>query len=51
MDREDVKILVKNWRDIYEDETLDYNPVNVKRFTTALLEAGGMKFVPAPSAA
>lgn len=52
MDREDIKMLVKKWWDIYEDETLDYNnPVNVDRFTKALLEAGGVKFVPAPSAA
>ena len=52
MDREDIKMLVKKWWDIYEDETLDYNNlVNVDRFTAALLEAPGVKFVPAPSAA
>lgn len=55
MDREDIKILVKKWWDIYEDETLDYNNnnnhVKVERFTAALMEAGGVNFVPAPSAA
>nr|ABF66656.1 galactinol synthase [Ammopiptanthus mongolicus]ABU41005.1 galactinol synthase [Ammopiptanthus mongolicus] len=52
MEREDIKMLVKKWWDIYEDETLDYdNPLNVERFTAALLKAGGVKFVPAPSAA
>ncbi|KAJ1383517.1 Nucleotide-diphospho-sugar transferase [Sesbania bispinosa] len=51
--REKIKKLVKKWWDIYEDESLDcnYNPLNVDRFTAALLEAGGVTFVPAPSAA
>ncbi|KAH1071411.1 hypothetical protein AAZX31_03G209900 [Glycine max] len=53
MDREDIKMLMKKWWDIYEDETLDYNnnSVNVERFTSVLLDAGGFQFVPAPSAA
>ncbi|KAK7259013.1 hypothetical protein RIF29_24607 [Crotalaria pallida] len=53
MEREDIKMLVKKWRDIYEDETLDYeNPLNVERFTAAVKNnAGGVVFVPAPSAA
>ncbi|KAL2345601.1 hypothetical protein Fmac_006886 [Flemingia macrophylla] len=53
MDREDIKMLVKKWWDIYEDETLNYNNnvVNVERFTKAMLEASGIQFVPAPSAA
>lgn len=52
MERKDIKMLVKKWWDVYEDETLDYdNQVNVERFTAALLKAGGVKFVPAPSAA
>ncbi|KAL1341373.1 hypothetical protein HN51_027846 [Arachis hypogaea] len=53
MDREDIKMLVKKWWDIYEDETLDFNhPVNSERFKMAILESGGeIKFVPAPSAA
>ena len=53
MDREDIKMLVKKWWDIYEDETLDYNsPLNVERFKQAILQAGGeVKFISAPSAA
>jgi len=52
MQREDIKMLVKKWWDIYEDETLDYNySLNAERFTEALLEAGGLNYVPAPSAA
>jgi len=54
MDREDIKTLVKKWWEIYEDETLDYNnnnSVNVERFSSALLEAGGIPLVSAPSAA
>lgn len=53
MEREDIKMLVKKWWDIYEDESLDYNPLNVDHFTSAILESGGggVKFVPAPSAA
>lgn len=52
MEREDIKMLVKKWWDIYEDETLDYdNPLDADRFKEALLEAGGVKLVPAPSAA
>ncbi|CAJ2631760.1 unnamed protein product [Trifolium pratense] len=52
MDREDIKMLVKKWKEIYEDETLDYNNnVRVERFTAALLEAGGIKSVISPNAA
>lgn len=52
MDREDIKMLVKKWKEIYEDETLDYNNnVRVERFTAALLEAGGLKSMPASNAA
>ncbi|KAG5151958.1 hypothetical protein JHK84_028430 [Glycine max] len=52
MEREDIKMLVKKWWDIYEDETLDYNnPLNVDKFTAALMEVGEVKFVRAPSAA
>ncbi|ESW35300.1 hypothetical protein PHAVU_001G223700 [Phaseolus vulgaris] len=53
MEREDIKILVKKWWEIYEDETLDYNnnnSVNVERFSSALLEAD-IPLVSAPSAA
>ncbi|XP_014498752.1 galactinol synthase 2-like [Vigna radiata var. radiata] len=47
MQREDIKMLVKKWWDIYEDETLDYN----YSLTEALLEGGELNYVPAPSAA
>ena len=53
MDREDIKMLVKKWWDIYEDESLDYNAglVNVDRYKDAMKQAGGVKFIRAPSAA
>ena len=52
MDREDIKMLVKKWWEIYDDETLDYeNTVNVDRIKGALTNAGGLHYVPAPSAA
>ena len=52
MDREDIKMLVKKWWEIYNDETLDYeNTVNVDRIKGALTNAGGLHYVPAPSAA
>ena len=41
MDREDIKMLVKKWWDIYNDGSLDYKGV----------EAGAVKYSPAPSAA
>ncbi|KAK4282706.1 hypothetical protein QN277_014051 [Acacia crassicarpa] len=52
MDREDIKMLVKKWWDIYEDETLDYeNTLNVDCIKGALTEADGIQYFPAPSAA
>lgn len=52
MEREDIKMLVKKWWEIYEDETLDYvGPVNVERIKEALSEARSVRLVPAPSAA
>lgn len=63
MDREDIKMLVKKWRDIYEDESLDYkkpavavvNAVegvgNRQPFRAALSETGVVHYVTAPSAA
>ncbi|KAF8034794.1 hypothetical protein BT93_C0956 [Corymbia citriodora subsp. variegata] len=61
MDREDIKMLVQKWRDIYEDESLDYKNIvareeavkraNLERFLAALSEAGVVPYVPAPSAA
>ncbi|KAL0896266.1 hypothetical protein Bca101_080227 [Brassica carinata] len=62
MDREDIKMLVSKWWDIYNDDSLDYKKcvgdlekesdvVNLKPFITALTEAGPVKYVTAPSAA
>lgn len=67
MQREDIKMLVKKWWDIYEDGSLDYKNcpqaaaavaaegeaelVNMEPFITALSEAGTVEFVTGPSAA
>ncbi|GAU21553.1 hypothetical protein TSUD_35160 [Trifolium subterraneum] len=52
MQREDIKMLVNKWWDVYEDESLDYKePINANKLTSAILDASGIKFVPAPSAA
>ncbi|KAI8555484.1 hypothetical protein RHMOL_Rhmol05G0176300 [Rhododendron molle] len=54
MDWEDIKMLVRKWRDIYNDESLDYNAAidgETDKFVAVLLEAGVAHFVTAPSAA
>uniref|UniRef100_A0A803LEZ4 Hexosyltransferase n=1 Tax=Chenopodium quinoa TaxID=63459 RepID=A0A803LEZ4_CHEQI len=57
MDREDIKMLVKKWWDIYQDPSLDYNPaaestaIDMKPFKEALSKAGFLNYVTAPSAA
>lgn len=57
MQREDIKMLVKKWRDIYNDETLDYrynsgDDANLQPLLKAALsEAGVVDYVTAPSAA
>ncbi|RVW22104.1 Galactinol synthase 2 [Vitis vinifera] len=54
MDREDIKMLVKKWWDIYNDESLDYrnSSANGQPFTAALSEAGVVHhFITASSAA
>lgn len=56
MDRQDIKMLVKKWFDIYEDKSLDYNPDDesqheLEPFKAALSEAGVVHYVSAPSAA
>ncbi|XP_031280341.1 galactinol synthase 1-like [Pistacia vera] len=62
MQREDIKMLVQKWWDIYNDESLDYKkpiagvdgetePVNLQPFIDALSNAGAVQFVAAPSAA
>ncbi|KAB2621664.1 galactinol synthase 2 [Pyrus ussuriensis x Pyrus communis] len=58
MEREDIKMLVKKWWDIYDDESLDYKntvvstEADVQPFKEAALsEAGVPDFATAPSAA
>ncbi|XWS58071.1 hypothetical protein CRYUN_Cryun08bG0003700 [Craigia yunnanensis] len=65
MDREDIKMLVTKWRDIYNDESLDYRNVvasdeaeaeedeqtRLQPFLAALSEAGIAHYISAPSAA
>lgn len=52
MDREDIKMLVKKWFDIYNDESLDYKPEQkLQPFREALSEAGAVQYFSAPSAA
>jgi inositol 3-alpha-galactosyltransferase len=55
MQREDIKMLVKKWRDIYEDESLDYknfsSNVIAQPLIKALSEAGVVEENNAPSAA
>ncbi|KAJ8752418.1 hypothetical protein K2173_004054 [Erythroxylum novogranatense] len=66
MDREDIKMLVSKWWDIYNDESLDYKntapssdrdheantgEVDLQPFVAALSEAGVVHYFTAPSAA
>lgn len=63
MDREDIKMLVDKWWDIYNDESLDYRnsgaanaavpaeQVKLQALLRALSEAGAVRHVRAPSAA
>lgn len=62
MDREDIKMLVKKWWDIYNDESLDYkNTVGaaggggieggLQLPLAALSEGGVVHYISAPSAA
>ena len=61
MQREDIKMLVQKWWDIYNDDSLDYKkptiaegeaePVILQPFLAALSEAGAIQYVTAPSAA
>lgn len=61
MDREDIKMLIKKWWDIYDDVSLDYKNSNVvatvdgeveaNKFMAALSEAGVVHYKTAPSAA
>lgn len=59
MQREDIKMLVNKWWEIYEDESFDYKnrrvmpaePMNLEPFIAALSEVGQVEYVAAPSAA
>ncbi|CAL5330050.1 unnamed protein product [Camellia sinensis] len=59
MDRKDIKMLVKSWWDIYNDESLDYMRTNIspiegeadKVIVTMVLEANAGHYTPAPPAA
>lgn len=56
MDRKDIKMLVKKWFDIYDDESLDYkseveNREKFSSYKAAVTEAGVVRYVTAPSTA
>ncbi|XP_010415009.2 PREDICTED: galactinol synthase 2-like isoform X1 [Camelina sativa] len=60
MNRADIKMLVKKWWDIYNDESLDYKNIigdghkkqeTLQQFVEALSQAGVLQSVKAPSAA
>lgn len=55
MQREDIKMLVKKWVEIYEDETLDYNfnsaATAETQLAAVLTEAGGLHFIATPPTA
>ncbi|CAH2041033.1 unnamed protein product [Thlaspi arvense] len=54
MEREDIKMLVKKWWDIYNDDSLDYRSraeSEIEKRMAALSKAGAVKHVRAPSAA
>jgi len=62
MDREDIKILVRNWWEIYNDESLDFKGLLIDAdeleaaakklpIRATLVEAGTAKYITAPSAA
>lgn len=56
MDREDIKMLVKKWWDVYNDESLDYKPEEAedgfsKPSILASLPEPAVSYIPAPSAA
>ncbi|KAK2977503.1 hypothetical protein RJ640_016131 [Escallonia rubra] len=59
MDREDIKLLVKNWWDIYNDESLDFKAENLvpegetcsRPPIMGSMHEPAMSYIPAPSAA
>ena len=57
MDREEIKMLVKKWWEIYNDESVDYKGTNIPNRVgetdkyAVLVEAGGVNYIVAPSSA
>ena len=53
MEMEDIKMFVKKWWEIYNDESLDYgnSSANGHPLRAALLEAGVVHYIATPSAA
>ncbi|EPS71626.1 hypothetical protein M569_03131, partial [Genlisea aurea] len=51
MDREDIKVLVKKWWDVYDDASLDYKGGEDKPSILASLPEPAFSYIPAPSAA
>lgn len=61
MDREDIKMLVKKWWEIYNDESLDLKPENsvavaedetlTRTSIMASMPEPAISYIPAPSAA
>lgn len=59
MDREDIKMLVAKWWDIYNDESLDLKPENSdpeeeifsRKSVMASMPEPAISYIPAPSAA
>ena len=49
MERDDIKMLVTKWWDVFNDDTLDYK--GDEPLLQALAEAGAANYFPAPSAA
>ncbi|KAL3644516.1 Galactinol synthase 1 [Castilleja foliolosa] len=52
MEREDIKMLVKKWWDVYDDESLDYKGEDFsKQSILATMPEPAVSYIPAPSAA
>jgi inositol 3-alpha-galactosyltransferase len=57
MDREDIKMLVKKWLDIYNDPSLDYKAEDTERTISIIpsimvnMPEPAVSYIPAPSAA
>ncbi|XP_073282370.1 galactinol synthase 1-like [Primulina huaijiensis] len=52
MDRADIKVLVKKWWDVYDDESLDYKGEDFSKASIlASMPEPAVSYIPAPSAA